>query len=162
MATRFIAGRGSGQGDQRARPVLSASDQIEFARTGNVAQRWDVASTNGIEAAAAHILVNDEDIRVLEVLAGNYSVEQSVLIELAHTSPHLLAIVSGNPFAPPDLKESRRLGEHAAYGISRFLDDRQATDAQRASIRTAYERSLMDPHGSETLGVAWVRAVRGA
>lgn len=138
--------------------VPPVADQIQIAQAGSIPERWNLATTDGIVASAAEILAEDPDPRILDALAGNYSVAPAVLSLIAAKSSALKDVVGRNPFAMPDLKEPVPLVEHAALGISRFLDDRSASHSQRQSVANEYERALLTSDFSVTLADAWARA----
>lgn len=143
--------------DNRQNPadLASIDGQLAVARTGDVPDRWNLASTYGIDAEVASVLAGDEDERVLQALANNYGVLPEVLATLAAKGKALRDIVARNPFAPPELKGELPLREHASLAISEFLDDMDASAQQRIKIMFAFNAALADENAKTTLSEAW-------
>jgi len=114
-----------------------------------------LAGTYGIDPGVAQTLSLDEDDRVLDALAANYSTPPDVLRTVALRTAALRDVVAHNPFAPAEFKRDLALSEHASLAISQFLEDSEATAGQRVQLMQRYDAAIREEDPLTTLGSAW-------
>lgn len=145
----------SGSGWTGGAPVQPGRDDAAIAAHGSVPERWHLAGRDGLPEAVFDILLGDDDERVLSALAWNYSLTRDHLSRLVGVHPGLRDLVALNRNAAPELKDGASLGAHTADSLAQYLDDREASPAQRAQLLAQY-RSNGNPGDDElSLGRAW-------
>ena len=77
----------------------------------------------------------------------------TVLLTLAQRHPDKAGWVAVNPNAPASLKDPVPLREHTAYSLQLYLDERGASDQERAAMYVEHGR--LPPPGGPPLREVW-------
>lgn len=107
-----------------------------------------------IDALAAY-----DDEQVATALAMNHRTPPAVLLMLARRHPAKADWVANNANAPASLKDPLPLRDHTAHSIEIYLDERGASDEERAAMYAEHDR-LPPPGGPPTREV-WDRVHGG-
>jgi len=122
------------------------------------ADRASLAGQAGLSPELVDALAHCDDELVATSLAMNHETPSAVLQTLAQRHPALAGWVARNPNAPALLKDSVPLRDHTAYSLQIYLDERGASDQERAVMYAEHAR--LPPPGGPSLGDVWGR-VRG-
>lgn len=133
--------------------MSTADDRLLAEATcKDVGVRWRLAGRENLSVEIFEILADDTDEMVAASIANNYTAPPFVLEKLAQRAGfHEMAAT--NPNAPVGLKDQAPIGSFSRNSIDRYLEDRQATLAQRRELVRVYESG--EHPGGPLLGAVW-------
>ncbi|WP_043417969.1 hypothetical protein [Arthrobacter globiformis] len=99
------------------------------------------------------ILADTDEYDVYSSLAMNYTTPPDILDRAVERFPELREWAATNPNASADLMRTAPLAEHIAQSIVNFLNQVEATDAERRELMKRYYK--LTPPGGPLLGDVW-------
>ncbi|GAB12884.1 hypothetical protein ARGLB_028_00090 [Arthrobacter globiformis NBRC 12137] len=125
----------------------------EVARNGSAYDRSTLARHENLSREMFLILADTDEYDVYSSLAMNYTTPPDILDRAVERFPELREWAATNPNASADLMRTAPLAEHIAQSIVNFLNQVEATDAERRELMKRYYK--LTPPGGPLLGDVW-------